>query len=739
MFKTEQFILHKNKIPVSSIHDKNSWMSFEAAKSKVDFGYGVGFVLTAEDNFFFIDIDNAKLPDGKWSPLALDILKKFSGAYVETSMSGNGLHIIGSYVGEEPKHACKNIELDIELYTSGRFVAITTNSSPNGSDKDCTAALQELIQAYFKPTETLANAAPIASVLNDEQVIAKALAAANPFGGFGFKQLWERDVEALAIKYPATNDREYDYSSADAALAQHLAFWTGGDKEQIIRIMKLSALVREKWEREDYLERTVRKAVSQQKTFYNPSALKPPVPQVPSPENPAPQGLQLRSGFQFLTPEQQLEHFKGCVYVQDIHRALTASGELLKPDQFKATYGGYVFALDAMNAKTTTNAWQAFTESQAIQCPRATTQCFRPQIKFGEITEENGRKLVNTYYPITTAREQGNVTPFLTHMQKILPHGDDALIFTSYLAACVQYKGVKFQWAPVLQGVEGNGKTLFTRCLAEAIGRKYVHFPKASDLDNKFNFWLLNKLFIGVEDIYVAEDKNSIIETLKPMITGGDGIEIQAKGTDQITADICANFILNSNHKDALRKTQNDRRFCIFYCAQQEAQDLKRDGMDGNYFPDLYHWLRSGGYAIVHEYLATFKIPEKYNPARGCHRAPDTSTTQQVLASNLGYVEQEIIDAIDEGRNGFKGGWVSSIKLAELIKSLRRSVPANKRRDIMRALGYDWHPALKSGRATSVVAAEGAKPVLFAKKESEAWGIKTAAEATKAYIDAQIV
>ncbi|WP_236470083.1 primase-helicase family protein, partial [Escherichia coli] len=126
----------------------------------------------------------------------------------------------------------------------------------------------------------------------------------------------------------------------------------------------------------------------------------------------------------------------------------------------------------------------------------------------------------NAYVPVTVASVPGDVTPFLTHLAKLLPVERDRDILLSYMAACVQYKGVKFKWAPLLQGVEGNGKTLFTLCVMEAVGSRYSHMPPAQEIGEKFNAWLFDKIFIGVEDIYVPEQKLELIETLKPMITG---------------------------------------------------------------------------------------------------------------------------------------------------------------------------------------------------------------------------
>lgn len=744
MHRYKQFINYSadKKLPINprngkiiDITDTTLAVSYEEASAG---GRAVGFIFTKNDSLFFIDVDNCVDNSGNWKPIATELIEVFKGAYVEVSKSGRGLHIIGSYIGEEPLHLCKNKEFGIELYTSGRYVALTGTQAVGDSSIDCTTQLETTIEKHFKPADIIEQETPQRDITTeDSTLIALALKSKNPlYSECNFKALWTRDVKILAKKYP-TNDgiRDYDYSTADAALAQHLAFWTARNAEQMHRIMLLSSLVRDKWKREDYLHRTINYAILKQKTTYNKHVT--PVATASTAETVAGEAG-IRAGYQFLSPQQQLSHFAGCVYIQDIHRAFTPAGDLLKPEQFKTVYGGYCFAIDSLNSKSTCNAWQAFTESQALRPSKVQSQCFRPLERSGAIVTEGGRSLVNVHVPIDTPRTVGDVTPFLKHLNTILPIERDQIILLSYLSACIQHKGIKFQWCPLLQGAEGNGKTLFTRCVAQAIGRKYVHFPKAADLDNKFNAWLLNKLFIGVEDIYVPEDKRSIIETLKPMITGGDGIEIQAKGVDQITADICANFIINSNHQDAIRKTANDRRFAIFYCKQQEMTDIVADGLHGDYFPALYGWLHDVGYAYVHNFLATYQIPAEFNPAGKCHRAPETSSTQLAITATLGVVEQEIVEAIEEGRIGFRGGWVSSMALAKLIDGLRRKIQLNKRREMMRALGYDWHRGLPNGRVNSFIMPDGGKPKLFVLRGSPQAELTDVSAITDAYIKAQL-
>lgn len=734
---------------VVSAHERKYWLSSDIAcaeATKRGAGWGVAFVLTGDDPFFFIDIDNA-LHDGKWSQLAVELTQSFPGAAVEVSQSHTGLHILGK-ISSFPDHACKNIQLGLECYTEKRFIALTGLSIVGDVSTTHDDAFNRVVARYFPQTEQVAtvewtttHAEGSCPIEDDAKLIEKACSSkggvAAVFGGKAtFKDLWTRNVEVLSDAYP-DEDREYDGSSADAALAQHLAFWTGGNCERIERLMRLSALARPKWDsHKSYMQRTILGACARQTTYYSVGAPIELVTPAQVVETGAPV---IRSGYQFIGGSQLVDHFKGCVYVADSHRILTPNGQMLKSEQFNAMYGGYVFALDDGNEKTTKKAFEAFTENQCIMFPKVDRSTFRPDLSQGDIIEEDGLRHVNAYVPVTVASVPGDVTPFLTHLAKLLPVERDRDILLSYMAACVQYKGTKFKWAPLLQGVEGNGKTLFTLCVMEAVGSRYSHMPPAQEIGEKFNAWLFDKIFIGVEDIYVPEQKLELIETLKPMITG-EYLAKRAMQQDQVMHRLCANFMFNSNHKNAVRKTANDRRFAIFYTAQQEHIDIMRDDMGGDYFPNLYEWLkRGGGFAAVTHYLENYAIPAQLNPATHCQRAPETSSTHEAVSASLGSVEQEIMEAIDEGRQGFAGGWVSSKALDNLLRQMRadRTVPVGKRRDMMRSLGYDWHPALKDGRVNNVIMIDGGKPRLYIKIGHIHANLTNAADVARHYAAAQ--
>lgn len=756
--KTDKFPVDWRTGKVANAHDASIWTTFDNAIAQVanGIGHGVGFVFTPADPFFFLDIDGALQADGTWSPLANSLCAAFPGAAIEVSSSGKGLHIIGTGSNAAPVgHRCKNIHLGLEFYTTERFVALTGTGAIGDVRADMSVVVPWLLANYFLPAADLVAAEEFTSEpradwngpTDDDDLIRRALASSSAASAFGskasFADLWEGNADTLAKFWPPDKAGDsYNASHADAALASHLAFWTGCNGERIERLMRRSALVRDKWERDDYLRKfTIPRACSVQRDVCKDKPIESAGLVSATVAAAAPvESSPVKTGETFLHAAAQLQLFAGCVYIIEAHRVLLPNGAIVKPEQFKTVFGGYCFIMDHGNEKTTRNAWEAFTESQVNVCPKADLTCFRPDLPTGTIVPHDGRRYVNVYAPIATPRKPGDLTPFLVHLRKLLPVERDQIILLSYMAACVQHKGVKFQWAPLLQGAEGNGKTLFSRCVAYAVGERYTHWPRADQIAAKFNAWLEGRLFIGVEDIYLPDDRGEVIEIVKPMVTN-DRQPIEAKGVDQRTAWVCCNFILNSNHKDALRKTRGDRRFAPFYTAQQDPDNwIERDGMGGDYFPRLYNWLKhEGGYAIVSELLHTYPIPNEFNPATDANRAPDTSSTEEAISASLGGVEQEIIESVEAGSPGFMGGWISSFAVQRLLEKLNRAraFTPRKREQLLASLGYVRHPGLVSGRVNNPVLPDNGKPVLFVKAGSPEAMLEGPAEIGRAYSVAQ--
>lgn len=732
--KTDKFPADFRTGQVVSAHDAQFWTtSDQAIASAAHFGsqYGVAFVFTEQDPFFFIDIDGAW--DGtQWNPIAQQVCQLFAGAGIEVSRSHTGLHIFGTYTpGSMPRHACRNGELGLEFYHTKRFVALTGINATGDAGRNFDAVLQAFVATYMPPRADDGLEAgewsdgPVnhwRGPADDTVLIERAMRSQSANSTFGnrarFAELWNRVEPVLLVAFP-DGTGGIDESRVDAALAQHLAFWTGNDCERMERLMQQSKLARDKWERADgqfgtYLRRTIATAVGMQSEVLQDKPVELPTVAQAVSEQAATPSLRAKTGATFANIEAQHRIFAGCVYVQDEHKIFTPQGDLLKPEQFKVRYGGYTFQMDLVNQKVTRDAWEAVTQSQAFSVPQVATTTFEPSLPMGSVVNN----AVNTYKPVVVARSTGDVSRFMQHLRLLMPDERDQEILLSYLCACVQHQGVKFQWAPLIQGAEGNGKTLFSRCAAQAVGAEYTHWPRADKLANGFNSWIRNRILICVEDIYIPGNRRDVLNILKPMITS-DEVEIEAKGRDQVTARVCANFIFNSNHKDAIPVTVDSRRYAIFYTAQQTAADVLRDGMIGEYFPSLYQWLRGGGYAAVNELLHTRPICPEFNPAGACGRAPMTSTSALAVKNSRGILEQSIEEWIVQGYDGFRGNFVSSLMLErKMFDTGMRKISRGRMDEVMETLSYCKHEGLPEGRAEGVVMPDGGRPILYVLKHS---------------------
>lgn len=714
-------------------------------------GWGVGFLFTDNDPFFFVDLDHC-IDAEQWSQVAAHVMGLLPGAAVERSHSQEGAHIFGVYSGM-PEHRCKNKPLGLEFYHRGRFVALTGDVLGGNIWGDYTAHLPGLIDLYFPPGdaseefewsyEAVDN---YTSKLSDDEILEKARASkggAGLFGGVTFEDLWTKNEAKLAEKWPddGTKMRAFDESSADMSLAQHLAFWTGNNAERIKDLMERSALVRDRWD-DRYLRLTISSACAMQTKFYS-EKLEDATPIeelgdkfVDEPKR--------STGYKLMPVDLQLEYFSGCKYVIHENKIYTPDAGLLRQDQFNGLYGGYAFQLDDENRiKPTRKPWEAFTDSQGLEWPRVHDTCFRPRDEAGKTIHEDGKRLVNTYYPITVATTPGDVTLFMDHLKRLLPDQKDREIMLSWMAACVQHKGHKFKWAPFIQGVEGNGKSFLTDCMVHAIGRRHCHLPKADEFGEKYNCWAFDKIFIGVEDVYVPDAKREVLEIIKPLITS-EWMPKRAMQRGQEMFDICCNWILNSNHMDGIRKTRNDRRFAPFFTPQQQEADLYRDGLTPDYFMHLMNWAHNGGFAAITNFLSTYEIRADYNPALKAggqaSRAPLTTSTEQAIDAGRGGVEQEIIEAVDQAAEGFRGGWISSVALNKLLENigLTRAIPRNKRRALLNSLDYEYHPALTDGKCTKALDIDdGQRPRLFIKKGHISANATTSARAVELYVNAQ--
>ncbi len=239
-------------------NDPSTWEEFFTVVSayeadKLTFN-GIGFCL--HDNIIGIDLDHIINATGVVSPVAQDIIEKFSTTYIEYSPSGTGVHIF--CIGDIKRSGKGTSEKWIEAYdrNSPRYLTVTGERFPIGSSNvtNCQTSLDWLYEKFFTknhpPNHHFQPPTPPMN-FSDYEIISKAQKAKN---GNNFNALMSGLWEG---RYPSQ-------SEADAALCSILSFWTSDDA-QIDRIFRSSSLMREKWDKrhsatgETYGDITIRK------------------------------------------------------------------------------------------------------------------------------------------------------------------------------------------------------------------------------------------------------------------------------------------------------------------------------------------------------------------------------------------------------------------------------------------------------------------------------------------------
>jgi hypothetical protein len=127
----------------AAVNKSETWSTFDDAVAAYHRGEcsGIGFVLTDDDPYCFIDFDNICV-NGKINTFARGVIKKLN-SYTEWSPSGEGAHVIGlASLGRQEAHKTDNSPVGggIEIYDRLRYFCFTghrirgTNTSINRFD-----------------------------------------------------------------------------------------------------------------------------------------------------------------------------------------------------------------------------------------------------------------------------------------------------------------------------------------------------------------------------------------------------------------------------------------------------------------------------------------------------------------------------------------------------------------------------------------------------------------------------
>ena len=237
-----------------------TWADFDTAckYARENGGVALAYALDGKDGIACIDLDHCVGEDGKRSALADEVLSKCGKTYIESSVSGKGIHIFGKTEGMDLRSFSK--DGDMEFYQDSHFIAMTGDGAGyyNLESFDTPEMKSLLERKLERRTEwkNVGKGMPGLTQLDDRELLEKAFSAKN---GDTVKRLYNGE------------DLRNNHSNSDMSLMNYLAFYSGGNVEQMTRIFATSGLYRPE-KAQSYYEYTAIKAAKDTPHYTPPKA-----------------------------------------------------------------------------------------------------------------------------------------------------------------------------------------------------------------------------------------------------------------------------------------------------------------------------------------------------------------------------------------------------------------------------------------------------------------------------------
>ena len=231
--RLDKFLIDVHTDKFAESDNPETWADFDTAckYAKEHGGVALAYALDGTDGIACIDLDHCVGKDGKRSALADEVLSKCGKTYTEHSVSGRGIHVFGRTKGADLRSFSK--EGDMEYYQDRHFITTTGDGAGYSRLESFDAPeMKSLLERKLERRTEWKNVGKGEAGLtqmDDRELLEKAFSAKN---GDTVKRLYNGE------------DLRHNHSNSDMSLMNYLAFYSGGNVEQMTRIFATSGLYR---------------------------------------------------------------------------------------------------------------------------------------------------------------------------------------------------------------------------------------------------------------------------------------------------------------------------------------------------------------------------------------------------------------------------------------------------------------------------------------------------------------
>lgn len=330
---------------------------------------------------------------------------------------------------------------------------------------------------------------------------------------------------------------------------------------------------------------------------------------------------------------------KGYVYVTaEAGFYSTKTRSFMKTEAFNAAFGRFMLTQkDVLEGLSNPETLPSAFALNNKQIPVVDHRMYIP----GEddLFSYNGQPCVNTYSDgnipdipsMLSAADKKAIQTVKDHVANLFENEKDRNVLIDVMAYIVQNPGQRVNWAILLQGAEGDGKTFFSAVLGAVLGADNVSNIGATAMEEKYNSWATGAQVVFAEELKMhGHNRYDVLNKLKPMITNVV-IPIRRMQTDWFTVPNTATFFFATNFKDALPLDENDTRYYPIFSRFQTREDLKAfKAAHPGYMKRLHKTLEHAG--ALRRWLMEHKIAEDFDPKE---RAPESAARAEMISYSL--------------------------------------------------------------------------------------------------------
>ncbi|PMS29643.1 DNA primase RepB-like protein [Trinickia symbiotica] len=236
---------------------------------------------------------------------------------------------------------------------------------------------------------------------------------------------------------------------------------------------------------------------------------------------------------------------------------------------FNAVFGKRHFSISAEGKMGTKTAWH-YVQNVIGPKPVAATAYVMGK---GPVFEFEGAVYVNLFDERSVPQTADELTheglaarmTIQYHLRTLFGNEASAERIESWIAMNVQRPGEIIGFAPLVKGIEGDGKTIiFQGLMGALLGEANVGQVSGDQLSEKYTGWAKGKAVMAIEEIKAAptENRHHATNKMKPYITNHK-IEVEDKNVKRHETMNATNYVGMTNFVNALPLKDGDRRWMV--------------------------------------------------------------------------------------------------------------------------------------------------------------------------------